>query len=362
MAAVTRRWVRPTSRTSELVPRAAGMRSASQQIRRIAEAESCSPVSVAANPERFLQVLQVHGQGQPRDGAVGLGQQVGRLQPPAGVDEGVEHPGAVVAGVASVMCTATHGAGVGVADRAVAGSGPASGDQGGLDERGVLGRAAAGEPGAAGVVLGDRELTVRGGRPVRARSRACSSRRSSPSGSTSVQESSGELLQVGGVQCFGLPGQDLDSAFADLGVAGECVDGSFDDLGLPGDDSQPSRSASPTGASSGWSTPVARRTVAGPVPLWPPATVVRKSWVEGLPGGLHGSGGVELADDAELDGFEGGLERLDLGDGIDQPSGASGCPEGVGESADVGDGSAPAQPGLHGHPWCSLRDLLVGWS
>ena len=50
IAGVTRRRRRPTSRTSDLAPRTAGMTSASQHNRRTVEAESCSPVSVVATP------------------------------------------------------------------------------------------------------------------------------------------------------------------------------------------------------------------------------------------------------------------------------------------------------------------------
>ena len=48
-------------------------------------------------------------------------------------------------------------------------------------------------------------------------------------------------------------------------------------------ESHPSRSASPTGASTGRSRASASRTVAGPQPLWPPATAVTKSRVEAHP-------------------------------------------------------------------------------
>ena len=112
MAAVTRRWVRPTSRTAESVPRTAGITSASQQIRRMVEAVSCSPVSVVAVPGLVAQVGEVHGDGDPWGGAVGVGEQVGGLEPAAGLDQGVEHPGAVVAGVAAVVAAAGDGAGV----------------------------------------------------------------------------------------------------------------------------------------------------------------------------------------------------------------------------------------------------------
>ena len=52
MAVDARRSWRPTSRTWEFPPRTAGMTSASQHRRRAADAESCSPVSVRARPER----------------------------------------------------------------------------------------------------------------------------------------------------------------------------------------------------------------------------------------------------------------------------------------------------------------------
>ena len=48
-------------------------------------------------------------------------------------------------------------------------------------------------------------------------------------------------------------------------------------------ESHPSANASPTGASSGRSTAFASRTIAGPVPLCPPATAVTKSAVDAHP-------------------------------------------------------------------------------
>ena len=132
------------------------MSSASQQIRRTAEAVSCSPVSVVANPDRSRSSSQVHGQGEPGDGAVGLGEQVGGLQESAGCEEGVEHPGAVVAWVAAVGAAGIH-AGVGVADW-LGGLGCGQWDESDLEQGGVLGRAASFDPGTTGLVLGDREI------------------------------------------------------------------------------------------------------------------------------------------------------------------------------------------------------------
>ena len=51
----------------------------------------------------LTQGLQVGGDHQPRHCAVGLGQDVGRLQPPAPFEEGVGHTGAVLPGVATVV-------------------------------------------------------------------------------------------------------------------------------------------------------------------------------------------------------------------------------------------------------------------
>ena len=57
------------------------------------------------DPGQVLQLRVVHGQRESGDSAVGLGQQVGGLQPVTGINECVEHPGAVVAGVAAVVTT-----------------------------------------------------------------------------------------------------------------------------------------------------------------------------------------------------------------------------------------------------------------
>ena len=111
------------------------------------------------------------------------------------------------------------------------GFGCGEGDQGGLDQGGVLGRAAALEPGTAGVVVGDREVPTQvrdAVEPVEGLFVAAVL----AVGVDHTQEPAGELLQVGGVQRLGLTEQYLHPTGADLGVAGQGVDGTFDDLGL----------------------------------------------------------------------------------------------------------------------------------
>ncbi len=117
------------------------------------------------------------------------------------------------------------------------------------------------------------------------RSRARSSRRSSPSGSRTVSRrrvslrssvASSALASVSRnctprVRRSGSPGRASRARSMTWAFAVE---------------SHPSPRASATGAMSGRSTAAARRTVAGPVPLWPPAMAVRKSWVEAQPTAL----------------------------------------------------------------------------
>ncbi len=113
-----------------------------------------------AEPGELLEVRKRHGQGESRDGAMGLGQQVGALEPSAALDQGVEQPGAVVAGVAAVVAAPRDVAGGRVAHRSGGGLGCGEGDQGGFHEGGVLGGAAAFDPGAAALVVGDGEVPV----------------------------------------------------------------------------------------------------------------------------------------------------------------------------------------------------------
>ena len=53
--------------------------------------------------ELVLQVVDAHGEGDPGGSAVGVGQGVGGLESAAGLDQGVPHPDAVVAGVLAVV-------------------------------------------------------------------------------------------------------------------------------------------------------------------------------------------------------------------------------------------------------------------
>ena len=79
-----------------------------------------------------------HGQGEPRDGAVGLREHLGALERAAPLDEGVEEAGAVVAGVAAVVATAGDRTRGRVTDRSGGGVGCGERDQGRLDQLCVL--------------------------------------------------------------------------------------------------------------------------------------------------------------------------------------------------------------------------------
>jgi len=190
----------------------------SQQIRRTALAESCSPVSVVPKPEKLAQLWVAHRQGEPGSCTVGLGEKVRRLQPSAGVDECVKYPDAVVAWVAAVMVAPRCGARVGLADRVVAGRGCGEWNQGGLDQGGVLCGAAAPEPGAAGLVVGDVQVPVE----VCGAFEAVEGSFVAPvltSGVDYGEEAAGELAQFGGVQRLDLTQQHLHSARPQVGVS-----------------------------------------------------------------------------------------------------------------------------------------------
>ena len=93
-----------------------------------------------------------------------VGQQVGGLGVSAGVDQGVEQAGAVVAGIAAVVAAAGRPAAVGITGRGRNRSG--LGLQGCLEQGCVLGGAAAADPRAAGMVVCDGQETLQVGRPV----------------------------------------------------------------------------------------------------------------------------------------------------------------------------------------------------
>ncbi len=282
------------------------MISASQHSRRIVEAESSSPVSVCASPVQVRSWVWSIVTVSRGDGAVGLGQHVSGLQQSAGLDEGVEHPGAVVAGVAGVAGVAAvvpasgFATGGGVADRA-----PlfwlwgGEGDEGGFEEGGVLGGAAALDPGSAGLVVGDGQVATQVGGSFETVQGFL------VAAFVAVGVDDGgqvecELAELGGVEVLGLGQEDLDSAGAEVGVAGEPVDGSFDDVGLGGREPAIGHGLGDRGQDwfchclgeaheCGAGAFVAARNV-GEVVLG-----------GGPPGLLDRTGRFELADDAELD-------------------------------------------------------------
>ena len=127
-----------------------------------------------------------------------VGEHVGGLEQPAGIDEGVEHPGAVVAGVALTLV-----------ERLRCGEW----DQGGLDERRRPQRAAALDPGAAGLVLGDREVSaVVGGAFVTVEGFLVAAFLTV--GVDHRDQVEGDPLELGGVQGLGVGKQHLHAASA----------------------------------------------------------------------------------------------------------------------------------------------------
>jgi hypothetical protein len=85
------------------------------------------------------------------------------------------------------------------------------GDQGGLDQGGVLGGAAALDPGAAGLVGGDGEVPGQVGGAFEA-VQGLFVAAFVALGVDHGEQSAGELLEVGGVQSFGFGEQDLHPA------------------------------------------------------------------------------------------------------------------------------------------------------
>ena len=155
--------MRPTSRTSPLVPRAMGMRSASQASRRTVAGLSSRPSSVidVADPDGgpvdlALEHVEAGGDRDAGAGAVAVRRQVGGQGVVGDLDEGVPQAGAVVARVGGLPAVGSRGSsgGLRLGQR----------QQGGLEDRGVLDGAAAAEPHAAGAVLDDGEepAVVRG--------------------------------------------------------------------------------------------------------------------------------------------------------------------------------------------------------
>ena len=268
-------------------------------------------------PDRLAQVVEVHGQGQPRGGAVGLGQHVGGLQRGGRPRRGRRASGR----------------------RGRGGRGRRGRSPGRCRCRGRRPGRRLGWGAASGIrVALIRAASSAEQRPLiqappawssvmercrlrwaarSSRSRACSSRRSSPSGSTTVSEAAGELAQLGGVERLGLVEQDLDAAGAEVGVAGQGVDGAFDHLGLGG--GEPAVAQRLADRCEQWLVDRGREPHRRGAGALVAAGDGGDEVLGGGPaGGLDGVGGVELADHAELEGVEGGLERLDLGDGVHQ--------------------------------------------
>ncbi len=270
------------------------------------------------------QIFEGHGQGDPWRGAVAFGQDLGGLQELAGSGEGVEHADAVVAGVAAVVGATGHRAAVGVAGRAVGGVGCGQGDQGG-----VLDGAAAFDPGAAGVVVGDGQVPGEVGGALESVQGLLVAAFVAV-GVDDGEQVSGCFAQLGGVQGLGLGEQDLDAACAEVGVAGQGVDGAFDDVGLGGGEPALAHRCCDRGqhgVGEGGCEPHG-----GGAGAFVAAGGVGEVVLGARPAEwFDRTGGIELADHSDLEGVQGGLEGLDLGEEVHQLGWLVCCPECLGQ-------------------------------
>ena len=166
------------------------------------------------------------------------------------------------------------------------------------------------------------------------RSSSRSARRSSPSGSTMDSSRWVSLRSSVASSALASPSRNVTARARTSGSPGRVSMARSITCALVVE-SQPSPRASATGASSGVSSAAESRTAAGPVPLWPPATEVTKSWVEAQPDGLDRGGGVELSDHGELDRLQRRFEGLDRGDAVHQLVTTPRRPQGLTELTDL---------------------------
>jgi hypothetical protein len=158
---------------------------------------------------------------------------------------------------------------------------PAERHQRGADERCVLAGATASDEGAAGAVVMNRQVAAEVGAALLTATLFLLT----PLGRVWVDDlhqSSSDLSQVGCVELLRLAEQRLDSALAHVVGGGSRSIARAITCALAVE-SQPSRCACATGASTGCSIACANRTIAGPAPLCSPATAVTKSRVEAHP-------------------------------------------------------------------------------
>ena len=245
-----------------------------------------------------------------------LGQDVGALQELAGPSEGVEHAGAVVAGVAAVVATAGLAAGEGSQVGPSAGWGAASGI------RVALIRAASSveqrpliqaPPAWSSVMVRWRPRWA----ARSSRSRAFSSRRSSPSGSMTVARCRAALRSSVASRVLASASRTWTPWARRSGLPGRVSMARSMTWALVVE-SQPSVMASATGASTG-STNRGCEPHGGGAGAFVAAGGVGEVVLGARPAEwFDGAGGVELADHAELEGVQGGLEGLDLGEEVHQ--------------------------------------------
>ena len=234
-AGVTRRWARPTSRTSPLGAEGDGDDvGVAREAADGGGAQLGAVVTDRGPVDLTPQGVEAGGDRDPRPGTVGVGGQVGGQGVLAGQHQRVPHPGAVVTHVLDVP--------VAVLVRRRGGGGLGERQEGGLDPGGVLDGAAAPDPDAAGTVLGEGEepAEVRGAvLPLQ----VLLGLAFGALGVDDVDEVARGLGEVGGVQPPGLVEQLLLRQLPEVGVGGQLLDRIQMTPACSGETS-PSRSAS----------------------------------------------------------------------------------------------------------------------
>ena len=244
------------------------------------------------------------------------------------LEQRVEHPGAVVAGVATVVPAAGDRAAAGVTRRAVRGHRCSQGHQRGREVGGVLAAAASVDRRTAGTVVPDRQTAVEMGGAFLAVELPFVPARL-PVRVDDLDEVAGGLAQVGRVQCLGLGQESLDPTGPDLGVTRQVVDGPSDDLSLRGGEPAVAQRLADRGQDRFVDRPRQAHD-AGSGALVPTGHRGDEVLGRGPADRLDGPGGLELSDDRQLDGIRGRLQRLELGHGVHQLVPGARSPQGRG--------------------------------
>ena len=270
---------------------------------------------MVAGPAPVRRVVEVGGDGEPGSGAVALGGQVGGQGVLGTLDQGVPAAGRRGRGGRGL-------AGPGGGDRC------GEREQGGAEEGGVLGAAAALDPDAAGAVGGDGEEPVEVGGAFLAVQLAFEGR-SVAVGVDHVEDAASGLGEVGGVEPAGFLQQHVFGPARRLGLVGSASTASRTTAACSGL-TVPSRSAA--------RVPAVGVQLAGVVdPAF--AVAAAQSGEVGVPVGGRGPAelalrdlaGVDLGEHLGLDRGELGAQRLQCLDGADQLVRAAGGPQRLGQ-------------------------------